>query len=77
MSESGTDQGAQNKGKVKRHLLTPRQVTIAFKKILKEEKEKGCGDPERTHVAMDALMVETLRLLGYDNAMTVFEDSTR
>lgn len=52
-------------------------MTIAFKKILKEEKEKGCGGPERTHVAMDDIMVETLQILGYENAMAVFEGSTR
>lgn len=47
-------------------------MTIAFKKITKDD-----GDPESTHFQMDAIMVETLRLLGYDNAMDVFVNSKR
>lgn len=48
-------------------------MTIAFKKIVKD----GEGDPEHTHSAMDAIMAETLRLLGYDNPMDVFDSSTK
>lgn len=73
MPESGPNQGSQTKVKAKRRLLTPRQMTIAFKKIIKE----GNGDHESTHCELDQIMVETLQILGYENAMDVFLESTK
>ena len=46
-------------------------MTIAFKKIA------GSDDPESTHKQMDDLMVETLEILGYENAMEVFKESKK
>ena len=39
--------------------------------------EKYSDDPESSHYWMDKLMCETLRKLGFDEGIDIFEESAR
>lgn len=58
---------------ISRRTITPDQFRDKMYEIVEEER----GYPETMHIAMDELMCETLKSLGYESGVKIFEKQTK
>lgn len=48
-----------------------------FANVMKKLANKSDDDPEMIHIEMDNLMLKTLKELGYEEGVRIFESATK
>jgi hypothetical protein len=52
-------------------------TSFEFKKAIEEIAEKYCGNEEVCHAVMDDLLCDTLRSLGYQDGIDIFDSTEK